>query len=104
MEFEAATGDTEARSAKGVKTMTTRTRKALAAIAFSAVAAAAITGATLRGETKETSLAETCATAQWPQIPAACLDNARNIEVRYVTADPVRMSDDMELRFETAFN
>jgi hypothetical protein len=83
--------------------MNTKIRQALVVVAFSAVAAAAITGATLRGETKETSLAEVCATAQWPNIPPACLDGARAADIRYVTADNT-MSDEMTLRFTVAFN
>ena len=69
--------------------MNTKIRQALVVVAFSAVAAAAITGATLRGESKETSLTEACATYDWPKIPAACLDGAHATDVRYVSADDV---------------
>ena len=60
-------------------------RQALMMFAFAATVAAAITGATLRGETKETSVVEACARAEWPVIPANCLDGAANRSVRYVS-------------------
>lgn len=69
--------------------MNANIRQALAIVAFAAVAAAAITGATMRGESKETSLTETCAAYDWPKIPAACLEGARTTNVRYVSADAV---------------
>ena len=57
--------------------MTTRTRKIFVAVAFAATVAAAVTGATLSGETREApTVAEACATAEWPLIPAECLDGA----------------------------
>jgi hypothetical protein len=79
------------------------TRKALLATAFAATVAGALTGATFRGETKELDLAATCATAQWPNIPAACLDGSKGKDVRYVTADSRLDMSEMELRFSVAF-
>jgi hypothetical protein len=85
--------------------MNTKIRQALVAVAFSAIAAAAVTGATtLRGETKETSLVETCAGADWPMIPAACLEGGRGYDVRYVSADRIDDESSMSFRFSTAFN
>lgn len=66
--------------------MNTRIRQTLVAVAFTATVIAGIAGATLRGETKETDLAATCATAAWPMIPAACLDGADS-DVRYISAN-----------------
>jgi hypothetical protein len=91
--------------------MNTRIRQTLVAVAFAATVAAGITGATLRGETKETDLAATCAAANWPMIPAECLQGARQENVRYVSADklpgtePTRMAANTELadRFSVAF-
>ena len=79
------------------------TRKALLAIAFAVTAAGALTGATFRGETKELDLAATCATANWPNIPAACLEGSNGKEIRYVTADNRFDMTEMELRFTVAF-
>jgi len=83
--------------------MNTRIRQVLLAIAVSATAAAAITGATLRAETKETSLAEACATMAWPKIPAHCLEGARTNEVRYVSVDASEAELGLRGRFDTAF-
>jgi hypothetical protein len=79
------------------------TRKALLAIAFAVTAAGALTGATFRGETKEVDLAATCAAADWPNIPAACLEGSNGKDVRYVTADNRLDMTEMELRFSVAF-
>jgi hypothetical protein len=84
-----------------VKTMNT-IRKALLATAFAATVAGALTGASLRGETKEVDLAATCASAEWPMIPAACL-NGGSDNVRYVTADNRIDARAMEQRFAVAF-
>ena len=78
-------------------------RKALLATAFAATVAAALTGASLRGETKEVDLATTCAAAEWPMIPAACLNGGPGSEVRYVTADNQIDAREMERRFAVAF-
>jgi hypothetical protein len=77
-------------------------RKILLATAFAATVAGALTGASLRGETKEVDLAATCAAAEWPMIPAGCLDGAAH-DVRYVTADNRIDTREMERRFEVAF-
>jgi hypothetical protein len=79
------------------------TRKALLATAFAATVAGALTGATFRGETKEFDLAATCAAAEWPNIPAACLEGSDGKDIRYVTADNRLDMSDMELRFTVAF-
>ncbi len=77
-------------------------RKILLATAFAATVAGALTGASLRGETKEVDLAATCAAAEWPMIPAGCLDGTAR-DVRYVTADNQIDAREMERRFEVAF-
>lgn len=64
-----------------------RIRTPLAAVAFAVTAAAAITGLSLRGETRETSLAETCSHATWPEIPAHCQIGGTGRTVRMVTVD-----------------
>jgi hypothetical protein len=78
-------------------------RKTLLGLAFAATVAGALTGATFRGETKEVDLAATCATAAWPNIPAACLEGGDGQDVRYVTADNRLDMSEMELRFSVAF-
>lgn len=88
--------------------MTKRNRQIFAAVAFAATVAAAVTGATLRGETREApTVAETCAKAEWPNIPAECLDGAVNMHVRvingYEAAPQAVASADMRERFEVAF-
>ena len=81
----------------------TRFRSVALAIGFSAVVAGAITGTSLRGETREASLAETCSHAAWPQIPAACLEGGIGREVRFVTANTQSMDPAMRFRFAEAF-
>ena len=60
-------------------------RAVLLAVAFSTTVAAALTGASLSGQTKETSLDDTCTHAAWPLIPAQCLEGAQDREIRIVT-------------------
>ena len=79
------------------------TRKALLATAFAVIAAGALTGATFGGESKEVDPAATCAAAEWPNIPAACLEGSNGKDVRYVTADNRLDMSEMELRFTVAF-
>lgn len=88
--------------------MTARTRQIFAAVAFAATVAAAVTGATLRGETREApTVAEICAKADWPMIPAECLDGAGDRNVRVVTgheaATKMFAASDMGERFAVAF-
>ncbi len=90
--------------------MTKRTRQIFAAVAFAATVAAAVTGATLRGETREApTVAETCATVEWPNIPAQCLTGAVNTNVRVINgaeAAPQALASadaNMTERFEVAF-
>ena len=69
---------------------------------------AAVTGATLRGETREAeSVAEMCQKAEWPLIPAECLDGAADRNVRVVTGNEVATQKfaaaDMTERFAVAF-
>jgi hypothetical protein len=78
-------------------------RKAFLATAFAATVAGALTGASLRGETKEIDFAATCAAAEWPMIPAACLENGPAKDVRYVTADNQIDMQAMQRRFAVAF-
>jgi hypothetical protein len=89
--------------------MTNKTRQTIVAVAFAATVAAAITGATLRGETREaTSVAEICAKADWPLIPAECLDGAGDRNIRVISTDQARptvkvAAIDMSERFAVAF-
>lgn len=87
--------------------MTTRTRQIFVAVAFAATVAAAVTGATLRGETREAeTVAEKCLKADWPLIPAECLDGADRT-VRVVTGNEAAeirfVAVDMTERFAVAF-
>jgi hypothetical protein len=89
-------------------------RTAFLSVAFAATVAAAITVASVRGETKETSIDDICATAEWPMIPARCLDGGRGHDVRVVGPRPagpeVPMAGkelalaEMQARFAVAFN
>lgn len=85
--------------------MTSKMRPALLILAFSATVAAAITGLSFSAETKEVNLAETCALAAWPLIPAECLDGGTGYEVRQISADAPAQVDlqEMTLRFTDAF-
>jgi hypothetical protein len=88
--------------------MTTRTRQFSVAIAFAATVAVAVTGATLRGETREAStVSETCQKADWPLIPAECLDGAAEHSVRVVTGNEAATQKfaaaDITERFAVAF-
>jgi hypothetical protein len=90
--------------------MTKRTRQIFAAVAFAAIAAAGVAGATLRGETREApTVAEACASAEWPNIPAQCLTGEVNTNVRVINgseAAPQAMAsaeDSLRERFEVAF-
>jgi len=87
--------------------MTKRTRQIFAAAAFAATVAAAVTGATFSGETREApTLAETCAKADWPNIPAECLEGSVHADVRMVgdhRAPQALASADMRERFAVAF-
>jgi hypothetical protein len=89
-------------------------RAVFLSIAFAATVAAAITVASVRGETKETSIDEICATADWPMIPARCLDGGRGHEVRVVgvrraapeasiAGNELALAE-MKARFAVAFN
>ncbi|HET7715016.1 MAG TPA: hypothetical protein VFK86_05265 [Bauldia sp.] len=88
--------------------MTTRTRQIVVAVAFAATVAAAVTGATLRGETREAeTVAEKCLKAEWPLIPAECLDGMGDRNVRIVTGNETATQRyaavDMTDRFAVAF-
>ncbi len=88
--------------------MTVRIRPVLVASAFAFVVAAGMIGATLRGESREApTTAEICATAEWPLIPAECLDGAGERSVRVISgnaaADVRYAASDMEDRFAVAF-
>jgi len=88
--------------------MSIRFRPLLVAAAFAAIVAATVTGATLRGETREApTSAEICATAEWPMIPAECLDGAIDRQVRVIAdAAPVavqQVAASMQERFAVAF-
>lgn len=87
--------------------MSIRFRPILVAAAFAVIVGATVTGATLRGETREApTTAEICATAEWPMIPAACLDGAGDRQVRVISdAAPIaaQVAASMEERFAVAF-
>jgi hypothetical protein len=88
--------------------MTTRTRQFVVAIAFAATVAAAVTGATLRGETREApTVAEMCVKADWPLIPAECLNGAAERTVRVITGNEATAQKfaaaEMTERFAVAF-
>jgi hypothetical protein len=78
-------------------------RAAVLAVAFATTVAAAFTATSFSGQTREMSLAESCARAAWPMIPAACLDGATHDSVRYVSADPSAEARALRDRFEIAF-
>lgn len=78
-------------------------RKALLATAFLATVAGTLAGAAFQGETKEFDMATTCETAAWPMIPAACLTNSNGQDVRFVSADNLNLSNEMDHRFSVAF-
>jgi hypothetical protein len=78
------------------------TRKAFLTAAFAITVAAALTGASLRGETKEIDIQANCAAAEWPMIPAECLEGVEK-DVRFVTADNRLDTSAMQQRFAVAF-
>lgn len=67
-----------------------------------AVTVTTLTIVSMPGETKETSIAETCAHVTWPSIPAYCLIGASDRRFREVSADRAPASE-MAVRFTTAF-
>jgi hypothetical protein len=73
-------------------------RASLLAGAFAVTAAGAIAGLTLRGESKEASLSETCSHQTWPMISAVCLDGGRGVDVRVVSVDAPNPADAYVLR------
>jgi hypothetical protein len=82
----------------------------LAAAVVAAVASTAMGLMTFRGETHEVDARQVCAAADWPLIPAECLQGAANRPVRVIgdrAADPAGAADfgrlAMRERFETAF-
>ena len=88
--------------------MTTRTRQIFAVVAFATIVAAGVTGATLSGQTREApTVAEICAKADWPLIPAECLDGFAGRHVRVVTGQEVAVQKfaaaEMTERFAVAF-
>lgn len=83
--------------------MTMTIRSATLAVAFAATVAAAFTATAFRGETKEMTLADSCARVAWPMIPAACLEGGSGGAVRYVSADPAPGVRAVQDRFAIAF-
>jgi len=79
-----------------------KTRALAAAVGLAIIVTAAATGMSLRGETRELSIAETCAHEIWPMIPARCLINAPQRLVRMVSVDRMENSA-LFARFEVAF-
>ena len=59
-------------------------RTAYLTFAFAAMMGAGITGTTMRGETREASLDQTCQFAVWPNIPAQCLAGDVKDDVRVI--------------------
>jgi hypothetical protein len=85
--------------------MNTSKRGVVIATAFAAAVAAVVTGATMSsGQTKETSLDQSCAHATWPMIPAQCVQGAEGRTVRVVTTRGPVETDTMAARFALAFN
>ena len=79
-----------------------KTRALAAAVGLAVIVTAAATGMSLRGETRELSIAETCAHEIWPMIPARCLINAPQRLVRMVSVDRAKLNL-MAERFAAAF-
>ncbi len=79
----------------------------LLAVAFAATVAGGVSALTLRGETKEAGLVDTCAGAAWPLIPAKCLDGGRGADVRVIgglpNADQASVSPTIAARFNSDF-
>jgi hypothetical protein len=82
----------------------------IAAAAVAAIAAGAMGLMTFRGETHEADSRTLCATAEWPLIPAECLEGAENRPVRIVgdmaSVEPHQAGPNqiaMQERFDTAF-
>lgn len=71
-------------------------------VAVALTVAAAVSGATLKGETREARLDETCAHETWPAIPVHCLTGNVARAVRAIPIDSVSARD-MRARFEIAF-
>jgi hypothetical protein len=82
----------------------TRFRSVALAVGFAAVVAGAVTGTSLRGETREANIAETCSHAAWPHIPAGCLEGGKGRDVRFVTANVQSMDQAMQFRFAESFS
>lgn len=78
-------------------------RKVLTAIAFSATVAATLTGFALSGESTEIKTVASCAAADWPMIPAECLEGTPARNVRYVSANVANSTMNMQERSEAAF-
>jgi hypothetical protein len=85
--------------------MNTNKRSFMMAGAFAVAVSAAVTGATVSsGQTRETTLDQTCAHATWPLIPAQCLEGADGRTFRTVhVREPVE-TNTMAMRFALAFN
>ncbi len=87
--------------------MTKSTRRIFASVAFAATVAVMVTGATFSGQTREApTTAESCATAEWPNIPAQCLMGDVHGDVRVIGLGgnmPAVANADMQMRFEVAF-
>ena len=77
-------------------------RSAGVATAFAVTVAAAVTGLTPTAETRETSLAVTCAHETWPAIPAHCLTGNVDQAVRVIAIDSLATRA-MRARFAVAF-
>ncbi len=85
--------------------MNTNKRSFMVAAAFAMAVSAAATGATVStGETKETTLDQTCAHAAWPLIPAQCLEGADGRTFRTVSVRGPVETNTMATRFAVAFN
>ena len=78
----------------------------VAAVLIGTLAVGALGLTTFRGETREADVNVVCATADWPLIPAECLEGAQSRHVRVVgeasaPADGNRLA--MQERFAIAF-
>jgi hypothetical protein len=85
-------------------------RPVLLAAVFAATAAAAIAGAAVRGESRDNPREVACAAAEWPMIPAECLEggdgDVRVIDgdLRAAEAEYDAEEDELRFRFEAAFS
>jgi hypothetical protein len=84
-------------------TMHTDIRKLFLVLAFSLTSGAALAVATTGGQTKEQSLEEACARADWPNIPAACIVGGNGRAFRTIEITQPGAPETLNDRFSVAF-